>query len=153
VDDGPCTYDSFGKWLADSGRLPELGQAPIASWVAARLAWLAGGLPAWACDQHVDEGAYRLGFLVFDHAQSHIGRAEVLADQSAVSVCCECPESSRVRAELAAALLAAPADVMDCRIEVRQPEDEAECRLEGREPDACCQAVYGYERGDFLGKV
>lgn len=57
-DDVPGTDDDFGRRLAGSGRMPGLGRAPVASWVAARLAKLVGGLPAWACDQHVDEGAY-----------------------------------------------------------------------------------------------
>lgn len=152
-DDGPETDYTFGQRLVDSGRLPELGRAPVASWVAARLAKLVSGLPAWACEQFIDEGAYRLGVLVFDHDREHLGRAEVLADTAGVSVCCECPSSPRVLAELASALLTASTDVAECRIEVRESEDEAECRLEGREPDLRCKAVYGYERGVYLGEA
>jgi hypothetical protein len=150
-DDGPDADDDFGRRLADSGRLPELGRAPVASWVVARLAHLMRGLPAWVCDQHEDEGAYRLSLLVFDRAQSHLGRAEVLADRSRVSVCCECPNAAKVLKEFSAALLSAPAKVAECRVEVREPEDEAECQLEGRGPDTRCQAVYGYERGAYIG--
>ncbi|MCI0458934.1 MAG: hypothetical protein L0Z62_18405 [Gemmataceae bacterium] len=150
-DDGPGTDEGFGRRLADSGRLPELEGAPVASWAAARLARLVGGLPAWACDQYVDEGAYCLDFLVFGHDRSHLGLVQVLADRSGVAVCCECPDSRRVLAELAEALLAEPAEVAECRIEVREPEDEAECQLEGRDPDTRCQAVYGYEWGAYLG--
>jgi len=150
-EDGPGTDEEFDRRLADSGRLPDLGSAPVASWVAARLARLVGGLPAWACDQHVDGGEYCIAFLVFDRERSHIGSVQVQADRSGVAVCCACPDSSRVLAELAATLLAELADVTDCRIEVHDPEDEAECELEGRDPDTRCQGAYGYEWGAYLG--
>ena len=51
----------------------------------------------------------------------------------------------------AAALLAEPAAVAECRVQVREAEDEAECALQGLDPDTRVQAVYGYERGRYLG--
>ena len=150
---GPGTDEDFGRRLAGSGRLPDLAGAPVASWVVARLARLVGRLPGWACEQHGDEGAYRLPLLVFGPDRSHLGGSEVVGDRAGVAVCCECPDPAEVLAELAAALLAEPAAVAECRVEVREAEDEAECELQGLDPDTRVQAVYGFERGRYLGGV
>jgi hypothetical protein len=137
-EDGPGTDEEFDRRLAGSGRLPDLAGAPVASWVAARLARLAGGLPGRACHQHVDGGEYLLNFLVFRPDRSHIGSAQIQADRSGVAICCVCPGARRVLAELAASLLAESADVAECRIDVSDPETD-------------CGHAYGYEWGQYLG--
>jgi hypothetical protein len=146
------TDDDFGHRLVGSGRLPDLDGAPIASWVAARLCRLLGGLPVWASEQLGDEGAYRFTFLVFGLDRSQLGIVEVLGDRTGVSTCCESLDAASVLAELAATLLAEPAAVAECRVVVRVAEDEAECVFQGVEPDTQTFAVYGYERSTYLGR-
>jgi hypothetical protein len=148
---GPGTDDEFGRRLVGSGRLPDLAGAPVASWVAARLCRLLGRLPAWASEQHGDEGAYRFAFLVFGHDRTHLGVAEVVGDRAGVAACCECSDAAGVLAELATALLAEPAAVAECRVVVWEAEDEAESALQSVEADTRVQAVYGYEGGMYLG--
>ncbi|HEY7314880.1 MAG TPA: hypothetical protein VH643_36375 [Gemmataceae bacterium] len=136
-EDGPGIEDDFDKRLAESGRLPELAGAPVASWVAARLARLTSGLPGRTTDQQVDGGVFHLDFLVFDRDRTQLGSVQIQADWMGVAICCVGPNAGQVLTELTACLLA-------------EPEEVARCRLEVWDPGTGRRHAYGYEGGEYL---
>jgi hypothetical protein len=132
---------AFDLRLTDTGRVPDLGGSPIASWLLARLARLTGDRLGLASRENTDGGGYVVGFVVhgvhpdwwaeaargqrflFDMAQFQpavepadpVASFQFQADMEGAGVigwrAADCP-GEEVLAAFAAALLAAPADLL-----------------------------------------
>src|SRR5262245_10899884 len=57
--------DAFDLRLTGTGRIPDLGGAPIASWLLARLARLTDDGLSLADEEHSDGGGYMVEFVVY----------------------------------------------------------------------------------------
>lgn len=129
--------------LIQTGKLPNLGSAPIASWLVARLAALTGGNLGLINgeEQGVDGGDCCLELLVFGSNQKPVGSMQLQAGQG-IAVLGSCGGSENpelIMQEFVEALLAKPSDVGEFSIRVRDPETGS-------------RRVYGYDGSKYLGR-
>ena len=115
---GTCTTSltDFHKTLSESGRLPDLGGAPVASWVLARLA----ALSAKRFPYHVgqifgsDGGDYWLQFIAFTPKFQPLGLVSLSGGETAVQIWAQispASESERVLAAFTETILVNPTDL------------------------------------------
>jgi hypothetical protein len=174
--------DAFDLRLTGTIQLPDLGGAPIASWLLARLARLTDGRLGLAGAEDADGGGYMVEFVVyvvpaapasqrarsvqqllFDMGESGVSAEperpvasfQFQADMEAAAVVgqrtadCPCEE---VLEALAAALLAAPAELMPRELAVKDPEWKLDPEMYRPRPDKGSCNWYGWDGSEFLGK-
>lgn len=171
----------FGRRLTRTGRVPDLGGSPIASWLLARLARLTDGSLGLAGRQDTDGGGYVVGFVVYRAAVDW--RAEAAAGQRFLFDMAEferfvesdgpvasfqfqagmegaavigrraadCPGEEILEA-FADALLAAPAELLPRELVVRDPEWKLDPEMYRPRPVRGSRNRYGWDGQRFLGK-
>jgi len=171
-------YDDFDLRLTPSGLVPDLGGAPIASWVLARLADLTDDRLALASEEHVDGGGYVIEFVAYqvekptvkpqpllpfdppiipshEEMERPIAAFQLQGDMEGVAVlgdrAADCSADTILNA-LAAAILAAPRK-LKCRcVAVYDPEWEMEHETYNPEPTERSRNWYGWDGSQFLGR-
>lgn len=168
--------------LIQSGKVPNLCGAPLASWLLARLAFLTDDCLCLAGEEANDGGGYEIDMVVyrstvarppqqpgivqgflFDigelllpvESEQPVAAFQLQADMEGVGVIGErAPDCSadELLGALAAALLAAPEDLIPCELVVRDPEWELDPEMYQPWPDADSRNVYGWDGTEFLGK-
>lgn len=124
---GPeAVHFTHEDWRFPADKLPDLGRAPLGSWLVARLAFLTGGglgFPEHEA-QSVDGGMCCFEPNVFTRDRRHVGSLQIQAD-SHVDVFGTLDGSippASVLDELAARLLAEPAAVQVIAVRIRDTE-------------------------------
>jgi hypothetical protein len=173
--------DAFDLRLSGTGKVPGLGGAPIASWLLARLARLTDDRLGLAGEEGVDGGGYLVEFVVyrvgpdwrteaargqgflFDMAEflppvaseDAVASFQFQADMEGAAVigrrAAGCPGEEVLEA-LAAAILAAPADLMPREVIVRDPEWNLDPEMYSPRPVEGSRNVYGWDGARFLGR-
>jgi hypothetical protein len=174
--------EAFDLRLSDTGRVPDLGGAPIASWILARLARLTDGALGLASEEFNDGGGYMVEFVVYlVHIEPEKTRAPfvqpLLFDMEELGVYIE-PEKpvasfqfqgdmegaavlgyrtadcpeEKVLEALAAALLVAPDDLLSREIAIIDPEWELDPEMYKPEPVTDSCNWYGWDGFQFLGR-
>jgi hypothetical protein len=174
--------DGFDVRLTRTGKVPELGGAPVASWLLARLAHLTDGRLGLASEEHTDGGGYVVEFVVYlaaiDPAQQRalleqpllfnleelgvfveperlVASFQFQADMEGATVLGERAAdcpAEEVLAALAAALLVAPAGLMPREVAVRDPELREDPEMYRPRPRKGSRNSYGWDGFEFLGK-
>lgn len=124
---GPSSVEfENSDWRFPAALLPNLGRAPVGSWLVARLAYLTGGGLGFQEleGQSVDGGSCCLEPSVFTRERRHVGTLQIQADtEIAVFGTLERSISpTAVLDELAASLLTEPTAVSVIAVRVRDPE-------------------------------
>jgi hypothetical protein len=169
--------DAFDLRLTDTGKVPDLGGAPIASWLLARLARLTDDRLGLAGVEDADGGGYMVEFVVYrlpaapDPMQpllfnmdevdsdvvpdSPVASFQFQADMEGAAVlghrAADCT-AEEVLDALATALLAAPADLMPRELSVRDPEWELDPEMYRPRPEEGSCNWYGWDGFVYLGK-
>ena len=117
----------FEQTLKDSGKLPERGGAPIASWLLARLARLCGKRFPFSYGQVIgsDDADYWLHFSCIQRPATPIGVLHCGGKQTDVRLCFQRGQSQRAHPVLDTfirALLEAPQEVSRCKVIVQYTE-------------------------------
>jgi hypothetical protein len=141
--------------LSNSGRLPNLGGAPVASWLLARLGKVTDeGIPCLFGAESNDGGGYVVEFLAYDESDTPVAGFQLQGDSVGAAVLGDCvPNCSpeEVLHALAAALLAAPDDLVACRLAVIDLEWEEDPEGFTPEPVPDSRNCYGWDGKDFFG--
>lgn len=173
--------ETFDLRLSRSKLLPNLGGAPVASWLLARLAKLTDNQLGIASVEHVDGGGYVVGFVVArvpvppsgenaryfqqslfepgevfvaDEVGSPIASFELQADMEGAAILGQRTsefDTEDILASFAAALLAAPNDLTVREIEVKDPEWKLDPAMYHPRPHKGSQNWYGWDGIQFLG--
>jgi hypothetical protein len=170
--------DAFDLRLTDTGRVPNLGGAPLASWLLARLARLTDNWLGLGAEEDNDGGGYLVEFVVYLEPEKPIpGQTQKMlpfvpefivsvepklvaafqfqADMEGVAVLgqrvVDC-DAEKVLEALAAALLAAPEDLMARELAVRDPEWKCDHEMYNPRPVKGTRNWYGWDGFQFLGK-
>lgn len=171
----------FGLRLTSTGRVPDLGGAPVASWLLARLARLTDDQLGLASLEHVDGGGYVIEFVVhrvgvdwqaeaaagqrflFNMAEFQrplesegaIASFQFQADMEGAAIIgrrsADCPGGEVLEA-FAAAILAAPADLRPRELVVRDPEWNLDPEMYDPQPVNGSRNTYGWDGFQFLGR-
>jgi hypothetical protein len=171
--------DDLGLLLTRSGKLPELGGAPLASWLLARLARLTNDSLGLAGEEHNDGGGYVIEFVVYRvHAEPENNNAPFVqlllfdpgeciepdlpvasfqfqADmEGAVVLGQRDPDfpAGQILEAFAAALLAAPTELTARELAVRDPEWQLDPEIYTPWPEEDSRNWYGWNGFRFLGK-
>jgi hypothetical protein len=117
----------FEQSLKDSGKLPELGRAPIACWFLARLAHLCGKRFPYSYGQVIgsDGADYWLRFFCIQRPATPIGVLHCSGKQAGITLCFQHGESQSAEVALdrfIGALLEAPQAVSRCKVIVQYTE-------------------------------
>jgi hypothetical protein len=174
--------DEFDLRLTSTGKVPDLSGSPIASWLLARLARLMDDRLGLADREDTDGGGYLIEFVVYrsntDWAdktanseqgflfnmaefqrplepeypiasfqfQADMEGAAVLGRRTADS------STEKILATFAAAILAAPTDLLSRELVVRDPEWWLDPEMYTPRPDKDSRNSYGWDGFQFLGK-
>jgi hypothetical protein len=174
--------DSFYRRLTDTRKVPDLGGAPIASWLLARLARLTDGRLGFAGRHDSDGGGYMVEFVVyllhpdwvpqtgpsvqlflFNMAEFErpvdpekpVASFQFQADmQGAAVIGRRTPDcpAEQLLHAFATALLAAPTDLMGRELEVYDPEWREDPSAYKPRPTKSSRNWYGWDGFHFLGK-
>jgi hypothetical protein len=170
----------FDLRLSNTGHIPDLGGAPIASWLLARLERLVG--PVVAGKEYNDGGGYLVEFvayevyvepekpkgafvqpLLFDtdalgihiEPDKPVASFQFQADMQGAAVlgyrAVDCPGEDVLKA-LAAAFLAAPEDLVPCKVAVIDPEWREDPEMYKPRPFKGSRNWYGWDGRKFLGQ-
>jgi hypothetical protein len=146
--------EEFDLRLSNSGRLPNLGGAPVASWLLARLGKLtADGIRLFGEEEN-DGGGYMVELLVYDERETPVAVFQLQGNSMGAAILGDCIlncSPGDILDALAAALLAAPADLVTCRLGVYDLEWEEVPESFTPEPNSDSRNWYGWDRNDFLG--
>jgi hypothetical protein len=141
--------------LSESGKLPaELGSAPIASWIVARLRNLAPQAVHESGEEWNDGGGLCFELVMLENAKP-VARVQLQADmEGAVVIGSAADEEIATAAptELVELLLSDPAAVDSCRYEVYDPEWEEDPSAYKPRPKKKSRNEYGWEHGVYLGR-
>jgi hypothetical protein len=180
--DADLEDDAFDLRLTSTGKVPDLAGAPVASWLLARLARLTDGALGLAGEEHTDGGGYLVEFVVYlipadparqrgapvqrllfnveefgDHVEPErpVASFQFQANGEGAAVLGEratdCPAEGVLEA-LAAALLAAPAELLPRELAVRDPEWQLDPEAYRPRPVKGSRNWYGWDGVQFLGK-
>jgi hypothetical protein len=172
---------AFDLRLTSTGKVPDLGGCPIASWLLARLARLMEGRLGLASQEDTDGGGYVVEFVVYRvnvgwegeaasgqrflfnmaefqrpvEPENPIASFQFQADMEGAAVigrrAADCPAEEVLEA-FAAAILAAPADLLPRELVVRDPEWKQDLELCSPEPARDSRNTYGWDGFQFLGR-
>jgi hypothetical protein len=185
VSDDGRTFDeeledeAFDLRLTATGRIPDLGGAPIASWLLARLARLTDDMLGVDGEESTDGGGYVIEFLVYREPnrtkpavmqpllfdmeelgvhiepERPVASLQLQADMQGVAVlgyrAADCP-GEKVLQALADALLAAPDDMMAREIAIFDPEWKEDPEMYKPRPFKGSRNWYGWDGSRFLGR-
>jgi hypothetical protein len=174
--------DYFDDRLSHGGRLPDLGSAPVASWLLARLAFLTEDGLGLADAEDVDGGGYVVEFVVyrlpaqplnpkpgsvqrplfedyeldrFIEPERPVASFQLQGYTEGVGVIGQRSPDCPVEGvleALAAALLAAPSTLRSRELAVRDPEWKLDPKMYRPFPDEDTCNWYGWDGSQFLGK-
>jgi hypothetical protein len=151
----PLDDDAFDLRLTPSGRVPDLGGAPLASWLLARLARLTDdGFPSNG-KEHNDGGGWCVEFVVYGADERPLAAFQFQGDMQGAAVVgdrapdCD-PEA--VLGTLAEALLEHPGDLLRCRLRVVDPEWKHDPGCYEPRPVPGDRNVYGWDGQRYLGR-
>lgn len=150
----PLHDDAFDLRLTSSGRVPELGGAPIASWLLARFARLTNdGFPS-SGKEHNDGGGWCLEFVVYGPDERPLSAFQFQCDMQGASIvgdrAPDCDPEAMLGA-LADALLEHPSDLLPCRLRVVDPEWRHDPECYEPRPVPGDRNRYGWDGERFLG--
>jgi hypothetical protein len=140
----------FAGRLLESGALPELSGAPVASWVLARLFALPGerlGFEA-RCRLRNDGGGFHLNWVAFDRSLCPAAFFDLAGYPTAVWLyggCSPLFDSESVVAAFTNSLTSEPLVLTPCRVEIVDTDPPEAPGKFGR------TFVYGWDGGRFLG--
>ena len=148
--------DMFEPRIVESGRVPDLNGAPLASWLLSRLAHLTDdGVPSSGRERN-DGGGWTIPFVVRDatndrpvasfQLQGSMGGLDVVGDRAA-----DCSSEQLLNA-LIAAVLDRPTDLMPCRLTVVDPEWRHDPDGYVPRPAPGGRNRYGWDGSRFLGR-
>jgi hypothetical protein len=145
----------FDARLTSTGRLPDLGGGPIASWALARLRHLTGGgLPAER-EARTDGGGYVIEVVAYEDSGRPVAAFQFQGDAVGLGVVGQrgrgCPAED-VLGALAAALAAEPGALRPCRYTVVDPEWAYYPEDFTPPPGAGSRNCYGWDGAEFLGR-
>jgi hypothetical protein len=151
----PCfraARENFERYLLQSNRLPELGGAPVASWLLARLARLAGHRFPFSFGQVVgsDGAEYSLRFFCFSKPKTPIGVLACVGSAEGIHLSLGLLKAEDGEAILDAfveALLQEPCNVARCRLVVQYTE-MTDPKVAFHLPK-----VYGWDGRHYLNEV
>jgi hypothetical protein len=174
--------DDFDLRLTSTGRVPDLNGSPLASWLLARLARLTDDELGLADREDIDGGGYVVEFVVYRvnvdweektansgqqflfnmaefqrpveleipvasfQFQANMEGAAVVGRRAA-----DCPADEVLKA-FAAAILAAPADLLPRELVVRDPEWKLDPEMYTPRPGKGSRNFYGWDGFQFLGR-
>jgi hypothetical protein len=173
--------DAFDLRLTSTGRVPDLDGSPIASWLLARLARLTDDRLGLADREDTDGGGYVVRFVVYrsnvdwKDETAHSGQRflfnmaefqrpveleipiasfQFQADMEGAGVigrrAVDCPAEEVLEA-FAAAILAAPADLLPRELVVKDPEWKLDPEMYSPRPVKGSRNSYGWDGFQFLG--
>jgi hypothetical protein len=176
------TDDTFDLRVTRTGWIPELNGAPIASWFLARLNRLTDNCPWMGGKDYVDGGGFAIDFvayltfiepdyskapfvqpLLFDmkalglHVEPDrpVASFQFQGDMQGVAVlgqrAADCP-AEEVLDALAAALVKAPEQLLECKLEVIDPEWKLDPEIYTPRPRKGTRNEYGWDGTQFLGR-
>jgi hypothetical protein len=176
------TDDDFVLRLTGSGKVPDLGGAPVASWLLARLGRLTGDRLGLAGVADVDGGGYMVEFVVYriparpeDRKATFMEPLLFNMDEVYVNIEPERPVASfqfqagmegtavigrraadcpaeAVLDALASALLVAPSELSPRELVVRDPEWKLDPEMYRPRPVKGSRNWYGWDGSRFLGE-
>jgi hypothetical protein len=171
----------FDLRLTRTGRVPDLGGSPIASWLLARLARLTDDRLGLASRCDTDGGGYVVDFVVYrvhvaweDEAalgqrflfnmeefqrpvepEHPIASFQFQADMEGAAVlgrrAADCPGEEVLEA-FAAAIIAAPTDLLPRQLVVKDPEWKLDPEMYRPRPVKGSRNSYGWDGVQFLGR-
>jgi hypothetical protein len=174
--------DAFDLRLTDTGKVPDLGGAPIASWLLARLARLTDNRLGLADMEDNDGGGYMVEFVVYlvyaelenkkatfvqpllfnmvelgvhVEPEKPVASCQFQADMEGAAVVGQRVTdcpAGELLEALATALLAAPAELMSRELVVRDPEWKLDPEMYHPRPVKGSRNWYGWDGFRFLGK-
>jgi hypothetical protein len=149
--------EEFDFLLEKARAVPEnLGRAPVASWVLARLAHLLRGQlgRGGAGRQTHDGGGYAFDFLILREEGTPVGSVQVQGDMEGVVLlggCAEGQDPAEVVDQLAQVLGREPGRVAVCRVEVTDPEWKEDPFAYRPVPNDESFNLYGWDGQHYLG--
>jgi hypothetical protein len=147
----------FDQILIRSGQLPNLGSAPFASWMLARIATLTSGILVFPINgkQRNDGGGYVIDFLVYNKNERPIAEFQLQGDTMGAGVLGrrteDCSSDDVVQA-LASILLEQPMDLTVCRLSIVDPEWREDPSMYIPKPKRGSKNLYGWDGKKFLGE-
>jgi hypothetical protein len=171
---------AFDLRLTSTGRVPDLGGSPIASWLLARLARLTDDRLGLASREDTDGGGYLVEFVVYRvnvdweeevatgqrflfnmaeferpiEPENPIASFQFQADMEGAAVigrrAAGCPAEEVLEA-FATAIIAAPADLLPRELVVRDPEWKLDPEMYMPRPTKSSRNSYGWDGFQFLG--
>lgn len=167
VDDGYAVLDlpepllelaveDLDARLVTSGHVPELGGAPLASWLLARLEALTEGRGLGFSPglvEHVDGGVWVVDFVV-TRGDAPVGKVQLQAGMigaGVLGVVAAQEDPAAVVQALGQVVLQAPEEVRACEVRVADPEwlEAPEDYAPPPEEDAVCR--FGFDGEAYLG--
>jgi hypothetical protein len=148
--------DTFDLRLTNTGRVPNLDGAPVASWLLARLGKLTDeGMACLFGEESNDGGGYAIAFFALDEREDLAAEFQLQGNSMGAAVFGDCvstcsPED--VLQALAQALLANPEELVPCELSVIDLEWFEEPGAYTPRPDSDSRNKYGWDRSQFFGK-
>jgi hypothetical protein len=153
----------FALRLTGTGKVPDLGGSPIASWLLARLTRLTGDWLGLAGRQDTDGGGYVVRFVVY--RVNVDWRDEAATGQRFLFNMAEFQRpvepgipvaSFQFQADMEGAAVvgqrAAPADLLPRELVVRDPEWKLDPQMYSPRPGKGSRNIYGWDGFQFLGR-
>jgi hypothetical protein len=147
--------EQFDMRLIDSGQLPaSVCEAPLASWVLARLSEETEGCLGLAKEERVDGGGFAMDVVVRDSTSAVVAGFQLQGDTFGAAILGSCTKSTKaddVLDDFGKLLLREPQSLAMCRIRIYDPEWKDEPEDYEPTPKRCTRNKYGWDGKQFLG--
>lgn len=148
-----CEFEWFlDEQLEETGNLPDLHGAPLASWLIARLRAIEESLPVELNEQN-DGGGYAFEMAVA--VQNRIVASfQLQGDMDGIAVlgrAIDDETADEILNELVLLLVGAPLDVAECRYTIVDPDWKFDPDCFVPTPTDDSRNEYGYQNGQYLG--
>lgn len=150
------SVEDLQEQLQDTGRLPDLAGAPLASWLLARLQFLSADAPLVPSDavEDIEDGVWVVDFVV---GQGGLPIAKVqlqagMAGAGLLGVAGNSEQAGLLVQSLIQRLLEAPSAVAECQIRIHDPLWRVDPGAYAPHPGDDAVVHYGFDGEVYLGK-
>lgn len=153
--DAPCTHEFewyLDETLSESGKIPPLNSAPVASWLLARLRALDDTIPSETAESN-DGGGYSFEMAVAQ-GQTIVAAFQLQGDMAGVAVLgrgADAATVDQIQQQWVELLTQAPNEVAECCYTIVDPDWEMDPDGFIPTPDEGSQNEYGWKNGAYLG--
>ncbi len=149
-----CVED-LQEQLQSSGRLPDLGGAPVASWLLARLQYLSEDTDLTPSNEveYIDDGVWVLDFVV-GQGGVPVAKVQLQAGMTGAAILGAAIDKAQADFLLACiveGLLVEPLAVAECLVEIHDPLWRSDPEAYLPRPDEGAVARFGFDGDTYLG--